>query len=35
VDAIAMKRERHHNEFMLCDFDPSDEAHIYVYDVRC
>jgi len=33
-DTIRMKRERHHIQFMLCDFDLADEAHIYVYDVK-
>ena len=33
-NAIRMKRPRYHLEFMLCDFDPTEEAHIYVYDIR-
>jgi len=33
-DAIKMKRKRHHIQLMLCDFDPAEEAHIYVYDIK-
>ena len=33
-EAIKMERQRHHLQFMLCDFDATEKSHIYVYETK-